>query len=65
MSETTPQPLLYRMGVVVGQSIAAAKNQVQEEVQQELEQATQNLQQDVNLQNEKLDKILALVYAGL
>ena len=65
MSETTPQPLLYRMGVVVGQSIAAAKTQVQEEVQQELDQTTQNLQQDVNLQNEKLDKILALVYAGL
>ena len=65
MSGTTPQPLLYRMGVVVGQSIAAAKSQVQEEVQQELEQTTQNLQQDVNLQNEKLDKILALVYAGL
>lgn len=38
MSETTPQPLLFRMGVVVGQSIAAAKTQVQEEVQQELDQ---------------------------
>lgn len=65
MSETAPQPLLYRMGVVVGQSIAAAKTQVQEEVQQELDQTMQNLQQDANLQNEKLDKILALVYAGL
>lgn len=39
MSETVHQPLLYRMGVIVGQSIAAAKTQVQQEVHQELDQA--------------------------
>ena len=48
MSETTPQPLLYRMGITVGQSIAGVANQVKEEVLTQVEQEVITINQQIN-----------------
>lgn len=48
MSETTPQPLLYRMGLTVGQSIAGVANQVKEEVLTQVEQEVTTINQQIN-----------------
>ena len=48
MSETTPQPLLYRMGLTVGQSIAGVANQVKEEVLTQVEQEVITINQQIN-----------------
>ena len=47
MSETTPQPLLYRMGITVGQSIAGVANQVKEEVLTQVEQEVITINQQI------------------
>ena len=79
MSDTNqqpPTPLLYQMGLVVGQSMAVAVGQVRQEANAQIEEAKAQLQADVNAQNDQiqqavanqdlqLNKILALVYAGL
>lgn len=48
MSDTTPQPLLYRMGLTVGQSIAGVANQVKEEVLTQVEQEVTTINQQIN-----------------
>lgn len=48
MSETAPQPLLYRMGLTVGQSIAGVANQVKEEVLTQVEQEVTTINQQIN-----------------
>lgn len=48
MSETTHQPLLYRMGLTVGQSIAGVANQVKEEVLTQVEQEVTTINQQIN-----------------
>lgn len=48
MSGTTPQPLLYRMGITVGQSIAGVANQVKEEVLTQVEQEVITINQQIN-----------------
>ena len=48
MSDTTPQPLLFRMGLTVGQSIAGVANQVKEEVLTQVEQEVTTINQQIN-----------------
>ena len=60
MSETTPQPLLFRMGLTVGQSIAGAANQVKEEVltqvEQEVTTINQQIEQEVTAINQQIEQ---------
>ena len=73
MSETTPQPLLYRMGLAVGQSIAGVANQVKEEVltqvEQEVTTINQQIEQEVTTINQQINDLpdpvaLSLVFGS-
>ena len=73
MSETTPQPLLYRMGLTVGQSIAGVANQVKEEVltqvEQEVTTINQQIEQEVTTINQQINDLpdpvaLSLVFGS-
>ena len=73
MSETTPQPLLFRMGLTVGQSIAGVANQVKEEVltqvEQEVTTINQQIEQEVTTINQQINDLpdpvaLSLVFGS-
>ena len=69
MSETTPQPLLYRMGLTVGQSIAGVANQVKEEVNQVKEEVLTQVEQEVTTINQQINDLpdpvaLSLVFGS-
>ena len=73
MSETTPQPLLFRMGLTVGQSIAGVANQVKEEaltqVEQEVATINQQIEQEVAAINQQINDLpdpvaLSLVFGS-
>lgn len=65
MSEVTNQPLLYQMGLVVGQSIAAAVQQTRNEVTQAAEEAIGEVTAGTNdlaerVRKMRMDKLLGL-----